>query len=118
MRRLRAREHRPTRDELPERPLSNPSTLITDRTVNVLWVGDTVRQLIQDESLNGVTYTYSQTSVEELEPLLDSVDGDLFFCDDDSLKLFCVYLLDEDRVYQYRFECPLHDSDEGVSPLD
>ena len=56
------------REQRPQRPpadaqaarLPKPSTLLTDRSVNGLWVGGTGRQLIRRAPLNGSTYTHSE----------------------------------------------------------
>jgi len=82
---LAYRERRPRRAAPPERPLPSPSTLLTDRSVNALWVGGTGRQLIYDEPLNGARYSHS-----EINGLLKTVENFFYNCTTDLQVLYHV----------------------------
>lgn len=96
------RQKRPRSGEKIER-LPRPSTLLTDRTANALWVGGNGKQLIRREPLNGSTYTYS-----ELNGLLKTVEN---FFYNRTTRLEVKYTVEQDRSRSWtltRAECLHH----------
>jgi hypothetical protein len=106
-------EQRPIRIQKRERPPPKPSALITDRSANALWVGGTGRQLIQDEPLNGATYTYS-----EINGLLKSVEN-FFYNRTTNLQVLYTVETDISRPWDLtRAECYHHFGRETVLILE
>lgn len=102
------RSQRPPADAKTSR-LPKPSTLLTDRSVNGLWVCGTGRQLIRRAPLNGTTYTHS-----ELNGLLKTVEN-VFYNRTASFQVMYTLEPDDSRPWALtRAECYHHCGPEVV----
>jgi hypothetical protein len=111
---LAYREQRPQRSPAEEKAarLPKPSTLLTDRSVNGLWVGGSGRQLIRRVPRNGSTYTHT-----ELNGLLKTVEN-VFYNRTASFQVMYTLEPDDSRPWALtRAECYHHCGPEVVRIL-